>query len=752
MAILLALIMSAGTVVGCMDIFTPQSTTTPVIDQEFDDVDGIVFTADFSTPLDSPLLKKIAMYNAGCINPLSNYDRDMERIGELNSEALRIDLSIGKRGGTAGTYLVGSNYDWYQTEDGFYIDPSSLEYDFSQLDTLIELLLDYDVRPYMSWDYIPYPLQENGKWNDLDQSIVNWKEVWEEIYYQYAKHYLEAGLQIGYHEIYNEPDLEILKCWGVFDDSFDGFLDWGDFCLGSACEPGKGVYNDMYVYGAKGILRADPNATIGGPAFALGEIGVEGWVGFLTSVKNNNVPLDFYSYHSYLDGTTWYLSESDRASGAKNEHEKVVEGLGSDPYFITSSVHINEYSYLNGDNGSQDGLLSPFNYYGGAAGTLRAVMEVVDRSSVQWVYWAQFMESTAGYDPYGLIHQDGTVKAAYNAIKAYMDMPVWRYNVEESDADSGLTVLVSSTDDKIGILIFNENSAENGTDGDKSVKIDLNNPLFANGERRVYRIDSEHASVFDNPDAPELVAEGVKNVSTKGTVWTGTVPAEGVVYITINKDASAPDFNDYNERDAFATDIKTQYYYEDRYRDLDGARDYYNDYTAGITGSYSHYDRTCNTMYLGMGDSTGKDGKFVGQAHANGVVLFEDIPETFTVQVKTEGNLKMLDKNSTLGMRVDFYDEASGTYTKSVYFYLDGYYRETRDPNKQDSKTENLAFYPWGTQKAPDEAVSMSGEIWTIDLSKYAPEGWDAKTGKAQISFDMQNMGADTRAMFTLEK
>lgn len=763
MALILALIMTMGAFSGCQFLIpsSPDSGSgdgtgnkpgdKPAPDEEFNPENGVVFTANFDIPLDSPLLKKIAMYNAGCISPLSNYDRDFGRITDLNSEALRIDLSIGKANGTGGQYLVGPNYEWSQDENGFYIDPSSLEYDFSQLDEIVKLMESYDVRPYMSWDYIPYPLQENGKWNDLDQSVVNWKEVWEEVYYQYAKHYIDAGIKIGYHEIYNEPDLEILKCWGVFDENFDGFLDWNDFCLGSSCQPGKGVYNDMYVYGAQGILRADPDATIGGPAFALGEIGVEGWVGFLDTVKRNNLPLDFYSYHSYLDGTTWYLPEADRQNGSKNEQERVAEGLGNDPYFINTSIHINEYSYLNESNGSQDGLLSPFNTHVGASNTMRAIMEVVDRSSVQWVYWAQFMESTGGYDPYGLIHQDGTVKAAYNTIKAYMDMPVWRYSVEADSTESGVSVLVSSTDDKIGILIYNENPTVDGsTEGDKSVKINLSNPMFANGERRVYRIDSQHASAFDNPDAPELVAEGVKNVNTNGTVWTGTVPADGVVYITINKDSSAPDFNDYNERNAFANDIKTQYYYEDRYRNLDGARDYYSDYTSGITGSYSHYDRTCNTMYLGMGDSTGMNGQFVGQAHANGVITFEDVPEQFKVQVKTEGNLKQLDKNSTLGMRVDFYDEATGSYTKSVYFYLDGFYRATRDPNKQDSRTESFAFYPWGTQKAPDVAISMSGELWNIDLSQYAPEGWSAEGGRVQISFDMQNMGADTRAMFTL--
>ena len=739
-ALILALIMSLSALSSCFQ----QEKEPEVVDEAFVPANGVVLTVDFNNHLDNPLIKKVAMYNAGCINPISNYDRDFERITDLNADSLRIDLSIGKKEGTAGRYLVGPDYDWELLSNGKYrIDPSSLTYDFSQLDSIVQLMTDYDIRPYMSWDYIPYPLQTEGMWNDLDQDIENWMEVWEEIYYQYAKHYLDEGIKIGYHEIYNEPDLELLKEWGVFDETFNGFLDVGDF----------GQYNNMYVYGAKGILRADPDATIGGPAFALGDEGVSGWVGFLSKVKSTKSPLDFYSYHTYLDGSTWFKSEAARNRGDKNEHEKVVHALGNDVYFIKTAIHINEFSYLNESNGSVDGIVSPGNYYIGAIRTLKGLMETVDRSTVQWIHWAQFMEATYNYDPYGLIHEDGTIKAAYNALKIYMDMPVWRYDVSESKSGTGISTLVSSDDDKIAILIMNSNEPKNGTtDGARSVKVDLDNAFFNQGERRVYRIDSAHGSGFDNPETAELMAEGIKTVNTNGTVWTGTVPAGGIVYITINKDASDKDFNDHAERDAFADDIKTQYYYEDRYRDLDGARDDWNDYINNVTGSYSHYDRTCNTMYLGMGDSNGKDGKFVGQAHANGAIIFEQLPEQFTVQVKTEGQLKQLDKNSTLGMRVDYYDEATGTYTKSVYFYLDNYYRASRDPNKQDPKTESLPFYPWGTQKAPDVAVSMSGEMWSIDLAQYAPEGWNAETGRAQISFDMQNMGADTRAMFTLIK
>lgn len=714
--------------------------------EEVDLTNAITVTADFSEIIDPPLLKKVAMYNAGCIQPLSNYERDFARIKELNSDALRIDLSIGKDVGTAGQYLVGDEYDYDEATKE--IDPDSLTYDFSQLDGIVKYMTDYGVLPYMSWDYVPYPLQEDGKWNNLDTSVANWQEVWEEIYYQYARHYLEEGVKIGYHEIYNEPDLEILKCWGVFDpDNFDGFLNWNDFCNGAECSPGKGVYPDMYEYGAKGIARAyeemGMEASIGGPAFALGEIGVEDWVGFLPRVKQANLPLDFYSFHTYLDGDTWFRSDEVRKESGGNEIEKVVAGLSKDSYYLKTAVHINEFSYLNDSNGANEGLNSPYNYFGGAWRTIDGLMEAVNRTTIQWIYWAQFMESTGGYDPYGMIEKDGgNVKAPFNAMKIYMDMPVWRYNVTFSK-DEGLQSLVSADDDKIGVLIWNTNSSE-----DKNANVILSDPAFAKGTRRVYRIDSNHASYFDNNDKAELVAENVKSVKTDSSVWAGTIPADGMVYITINKDSTAKDFSSWDNRVSFADDEKTQYYYEDRYRGLEGCREAYVDNNQGLSGSYSHFDRTNWTMYLGMGDCTGLNGRYAGQGHANGAVIVSDLPTQFKVTLKTEGDIEMRGVNTTLGFRVDFAD-SNGKYTNSVYFYADDLYDANRNPNLQDSKLKKLDFYPWGTTKKADEAISCKGSQWNIDLSKYAPAGW---SGRAQISFDMQNTGANTRAMFSLSK
>ena len=153
-----------------------------------------------------------------------------------------------------------------------------------------------------------------------------------------------------------------------------------------------------------------------------------------------------------------------------------------------------------------------------------------------------------------------------------------------------------------------------------------------------------------------------------------------------------------------------------------------------------------------MGDCLGNAaGDYAGQAHASSSIICNNLPTKFTVNVKTEGDLKMLNKNTTLGFRIDFYDEVSKEYTKSVYFH-NGFYRDGRNPISQDSCLNGLTIYPWGTKEAANVVVEIDGNLWEIDLTKYAPAGWNAATGKAILSFDMQNTGAGTRAQFELRK
>lgn len=752
----LSLSASLITLIGCQSGSTSKFKQVYLDDPEDIDLsNAIEVNCDFSNTVDPALVKKVQHYNAGCIEPISNYDRDMEYSKLLNPESLRIDVSLGKEGTQGGYDLVTEEYDYYDYDpvnETYKIDETTLNFNFETLDNSLTYFEKMDVLPYLSWCYIPLPLADNGEFRNLNNRIENWQDVWEECYYNYAKHYKEKGIQIGYHEMYNEPDIEMLKLWGVFDENEDYFLDLNDFAPNG--NPSEGCYFDMYDRGVKGILRADEDATVGGPAFALGELGVADWVGFLPKVKENRSQMDFYSFHSYLDGETWFMDENKRNQGEKNELEKVVDGLQSDKLFLTTDVHINEYSCLNNDNGAMEGINAEFNYYEGAVDTVKAIFEAVDRTGVNLVHWAQIMSvNNSKNDPYGIITKDGNIKAAYNALLIYQDMPVWRYE-STSSKDEGVNSVASSSNDKISILLWNENESE-----DKTVNVKVNNPKFEKGNRKIYRIDENHASYFNETEKELLSAQNLKYVDMSednASVWAGNIPSNGIVYITIDKNDKSEEFY-YKEdftyyRNDFANDIKVSYYHEDRYRDLKGSREEYIDFKEDIQGTYSHFDRKLWKMYLGMGDLEGNSqGRYENQGVANGAVIADNIPTKFKIRLDENSRVRHTDKYSSFGVRVDFYDDNSKTYTNSVYFH-EGIYTPNLNPNDQDPRLAGLSVYPWGTKTYADQQEQFEGRLWDIDLSKYAPEGWANGSRKAIISFDMRNGGKDARASFQLVK
>ena len=207
---------------------------------------------DFLVRADPPLFKKFAMYNSGIV-PMSRYRRDIDLMTEVRPESFRIDLSIGKLdNGWINEIVTGT--------------PENLVYDFTEIDELSMMLNDRNILPYWCWCYIPLPLQ-TGSWRSGPSDLNAWKEM----HSVFASHFKQSNLRIGYHEMYNEPNISA-------------------FYLGTWAE-----YLQMYKYGVQGIKEGDPDAVVGGPASA----GVGPHLDlFLDFVIQEGLPLDFLSFHS----------------------------------------------------------------------------------------------------------------------------------------------------------------------------------------------------------------------------------------------------------------------------------------------------------------------------------------------------------------------------------------------------------------------------------------------------------------------
>jgi len=238
--------------------------------------------------------------------------------------------------------------------------------------------------------------------------------------------------------------------------------------------------------------------------------------------------------------------------------------------------------------------------------------------------------------------------------------------------------------------------------------VDLSHAPFATATLRVYRIDADHASWGDDPAREELApVDTSADVRTAGLTWTGNIPRDGVVYLALDDGTTVSAM----PHAPVATIIRTLHYYPDR-----------------TTAAYADFDKSTWTARLGM--ATGQRAEAVVGA------TLEGLPDRLDLRVAIDGTLQRLDANSLLGVRLDYMVDAA--YATSVLFH--GSYASGPDLYDVDRASPT----PWGTGRQADRVIAITDLArFQIEVGVLAPIGW---SGRAQLTFIMQNTGPGTRA------
>ncbi|MBN1509417.1 MAG: hypothetical protein JW955_21400 [Sedimentisphaerales bacterium] len=152
--------------------------------------------------------------------------------------------------------------------------PAKGKYHFETLDRSVEMILRAGAKPLMCICFKPRVL-----FPVVDHDVVEPNDYgqWEELIFHLVRHYSQRGAGIRYWEVANEPDIgESGGCPYRFKPD---------------------SYCRYYQHTVSAILRADPNALVGGPALA--------WWGspilpaLLDLCSRDKVPLHFVSWHIY---------------------------------------------------------------------------------------------------------------------------------------------------------------------------------------------------------------------------------------------------------------------------------------------------------------------------------------------------------------------------------------------------------------------------------------------------------------------
>ena len=515
---------------------------------------------DFSHHTGVPLFKRqnifTVSYSFGLGGDSRGYLMALPTLRDLRSESMRVDLGMGA-GGLGKLFAQGSI--------------ENMRHEFSALDELLKLLYKNGTQPYFSYGYMPELLQpEDGDFRSAPVDFEAWKQLCSDI----AKHYEAQGWPLGAHEIWNEPDLGTTFYNGT----------WEDFIK-------------MYDYGVRGIREANPNATVGGMSLAFARnVGQAKIDQFLTHVAENDLPMDFLSYHNY--GTAHYLENTKFLNGILSQYGNTFDEQG---------LHINEFHVSESWSASEPERCNSANM---ACLAMQAISKLVDMPTVTSVNWATWRDEGLGLSMLNLKTSERS--AVYHALKVYNEMPIDRIHFSGTRYINGLA---SIDEQAAGVILYTRSVKE------QQVKVHLNHLPFDLVDVQVYAIDAEHSSVYDGCTSDELqTIDFMTNVSSEDLIWTGTLGARGMLYLRV-----VPSGQNITQKAVWsmegeepvagdvATVIRKEYYFEDRSSTM-----------------FSEFDLGTFTAWAGMGNrATGL---------SKGAVLLQNLPEQLTIMPHTYGD------------------------------------------------------------------------------------------------------------------
>jgi hypothetical protein len=424
-------------------------------------------TADFSTWVDSPLLKdKIGVYQTPFMGTVGIAPPTAMQpfLTEAGVRDIRYETGWGKPDTYAYDQIGGT--------------ASSPVVDFTRFDPVMTMFQAAKVQPLLAVGYNPLPLEtctSAGCWEAPPSNYSGWSSVLQ----QYSNHYANVlGLSGVQYEMWNEPDIASGGSKIFFTGS-------------------QSDYASVYKNGVVGVLAGAPQGTsgrdalVGGPAIAYDTT-------YITQTGLLQQPFDFLSIHGYANYSSQIGSLRSVATG-------------------TGPLYLTEYASY-----TTSGINLANSLHAGAQAFMADAMTMMNDPDVAKVYWAQWIDDSLGMITYNL-HR----KAIFNAYKIYETMlPVDRSPVTVSSSSSGISGMAAEDPHTAGFAVLNS-----GTTAQNVVVNLSNLPFTTGKLTQWYIDGTHASYEDNASENLTTGGDSTQGITAGSTTWTGTIQAQSMIYL-----------------------------------------------------------------------------------------------------------------------------------------------------------------------------------------------------------------------------
>lgn len=297
-----------------------------------------------------------------------------------------------------------------------------LSFDFTKLDETVCDIYHTGAKPFFSLGYMPLELSSDDTVIGVPKNWADWELLVQKTVEHYSGKSTRLCGQVGgpwmtdiYYEVWNEPDLESFGKWSLYGGQKD--------------------YKKLYQSSVEGAQKAKNvhRFLIGGPATtAL----YQNWVvQFLDFVQEQNLRLDFISWHHYSKNANDYIDDVQK-----------LNAWLADPTYISYRTRpriISEWGFDSNPNEIADTTV-------GAAHTLTSIRNFIDEN----ITAAFLFEIKDGPSPsWGILTNKGVPKPRYHALQLLNGLQGYRLSL--TGEGSHVTGLASLDDTTVRVILTN---------------------------------------------------------------------------------------------------------------------------------------------------------------------------------------------------------------------------------------------------------------------------------------------------------